>query len=168
MTKKIASSPDKHKLRSTRAQDKPELKKFYESFAEREQKNIVDPAWQENNLEYDLRTTDWIIEKARNTKSYAQNIYAALCNNDFQKMELWPILQDQTWGCSWRYAGGIVADLRGQGDYLDWYCSGMNNYSLDLDPKDYPEYVAEGVVTQEVEEDLAKLGWKVLPTDEEL
>ena len=36
--------------------------------------------WKENNLEYDLRSTDWIVAKARANDGYAQNIYAAMCN----------------------------------------------------------------------------------------
>jgi hypothetical protein len=48
------------------------------------------------------------------------------------------------YSCSWRYAGGLVADLREQGeDYLDFYCSG-----------------GEGRVASDVREALAKLGWE--------
>ena len=107
---------------------------------EREQ----DPEWQKNNLEYDLRTTDWILEKVRRSEDYAQNLYAAMCNTDFTKNEVWPVLQEDTWSCSWRYAGGIIADMREEGDYIDWYCSGN-----------------EGHVTDEIREDLLKLGWLV-------
>jgi hypothetical protein len=33
-----------------------------------------------------------------------------------------------TWSCSWRYAGGLVADMREQGEnYLDFYCSGYES-----------------------------------------
>lgn len=32
---------------------------------------------------------------------------------------------DWLYSCSWRYAGGLVADMRDKGeDYLDFYCSG--------------------------------------------
>lgn len=112
--------------------------------------------WKENNLEYDLRSTEWILEKVRNSDSYAQNLYAALCNNNFQRNEVMPILKDQTWGCSWRHAGGIIADMREQGDYIDWYCSGIKH-------NDEPtEFIGEGKVTEEIQADLFKLGWIVV------
>lgn len=111
-----------------------------------------DPNWQKNNLEYDLRTTDWILKKVRESDAYAQNLYAAMCNTDFCKNEIFPILKEENWSCSWRYAGGIIADIREQGDYMDWYCSGIGAQSTD---------VGEGVVTDEIREDLLKLGWTV-------
>jgi hypothetical protein len=133
-----------------------------------------DTEWQKDNLEYDLRTTDWILEKVRNNEAYAQNLYAAMCNNEFQRIDLWPILTDKFWSCSWRYAGGIVANMRQEGDYIDWYCSGINNGPLsDEDKKDMtPEaiqkynwyrenFVSESAVTDEIAEDLKKLGWNV-------
>lgn len=114
-----------------------------------------DPEWAKDNMEYDLRSTPWILEKVRSSEKYAQNLYAALCNNDFQKRDVMPILQNKTWGCSWRYAGGILADMREEGDYMDWYCSGIrDSYS--------GGYVAESVVTPEIEDDLLKLGWNVV------
>ena len=83
-----------------------------------------DTEWQQNNMEYDLRTSDFMLAKVRSSKSYSQNLYAAMCNRTFQKNEVWATLKNQTWSCSWRYAGGIIADMRVQGDYMDWYCSG--------------------------------------------
>ena len=111
-----------------------------------------------NNLEYDLLTTDWILEKVRNSETYSQNLYAAMCNTDFVKNDVWPRLQDQRWSCSWRYAGGIIADMRQQGDYIDWYCSGIGK-------NDNMGYVGEGHVTDEVRDDLLKLGWIVIDDD---
>lgn len=113
-------------------------------------------AWTVNNLEYDLRSTEWIVEKVRADSIYAQHLYAALCNNDFQKLDVIPILTDSVWSCSWRYAGGIVADLRGEGDYVDWYCSGISDGSGIT-----TSYASEGTVTYSVEQDLRKLGWVV-------
>jgi hypothetical protein len=49
-----------------------------------------DPKSRELNLEYDLVTTDWILAKARASEAYAQNLYAAMCNNDFQRNDVWP------------------------------------------------------------------------------
>jgi hypothetical protein len=118
-----------------------------------------DPERRENNLEYDLLTTDWILEKVRASEVYAQNLYAAMCNNSFLKLEVLPILTDTTWSCSWRYAGGIIADMRQQGDYIDWYCSGIRN------DDDDSKFVSECVVTDEIRADLLKLGWKVINED---
>ncbi|MEY4333592.1 MAG: hypothetical protein RLZZ196_2335 [Bacteroidota bacterium] len=130
-----------------------------------------DPEWQKLNLEYDLRTCDWICDKAKSNKHYAQNLYAALCNNTFRKNDVLPILQDQEWGCSWRYAGGIIAHLREEGDYLDWYCSGIKEVGYDSEKNDLifneRQYVGEGSVTEEIREDLFKLGWLVIETNEE-
>ena len=132
--------------------------------------------WKQNNLEYDLRSTQWICDKAKAREEYAQNIYAALCNNSFIKNEVWPLLAGETWFCSWRYAGGIVADMRESGDYIDWYCSGikgaLNEDDFgDMTPEDIERYqwmqknfVGEGHVTDEVRADLLKLGWVVAET----
>jgi hypothetical protein len=118
-----------------------------------------DPERRENNLEYDLLTTDWILEKVRASEVYAQHLYAAMCNNSFLKLEVLPILTDTTWSCSWRYAGGIIADMRQQGDYIDWYCSGIRNHDDDS------KFVPECVVTDEIRADLLKLDWKVIDED---
>lgn len=136
------------------------------------------PEWRKNNLEYDLRSTDWILQKVKNSDSYAQNLYAAMCNNEFQKSDTWCILSDKEWSCSWRYAGGIIADMQEKGDYIDWYCSGIRNdaYDVEIDLSDLTDqkkqyiisskkFVSEGVVTDEIRDDLKKLGWVVLPND---
>lgn len=121
----------------------------------------------ENDLEYDLLTTPWILEKARASKIYAQNIYAALCNQDWQRIDVMPILKDETWGCSWRSAGGIVADMLGEGDYIDWYCSGIRGDGEGENPNSIT-YVGEGHVTDEIREDFFKLGWQPVDNDEDI
>jgi len=122
--------------------------------------------WKKNNLEYDLRSTKWICNKAKASDAYAQNIYAALCNQDWQKNEVWPLLKGETYSCSWRYAGGIVADMREQGDYIDWYCSGIRGeQGIDYEPP--LTFVPEGTVTEEIREDFFKLGWIPVDGDEE-
>jgi len=119
--------------------------------------------WKKNNMEYDLRTTQWILDKVRNSDKYAQNLYAAMCNMQFQKLDVLPILKEERWSCSWRHSGGIIADMQVKGDYIDWYCSGMGGLSdYDTDPKEWAAstgYVPEGTVTDEIREDLKKLGW---------
>lgn len=132
--------------------DIPETEKmleWYKRWDEQKLEQEQDPEWQKNNLEYDLRSTDWILKKVRESDDYAKALYAALCNNDFTKNDVWPILQEETWSCSWRYAGGIIADMREEGDYIDWYCSGN-----------------EGYVDDEIKKDLLTLGWLV-PTYED-
>jgi len=110
-----------------------------------------------NNMEYDMSQADWFLSKVRGSDNYAQNLYAALCNNQFQKQDVWLVLKDQHWSCSWRYAGGIVADFRDCGeDYMNWYCSGIGTKE-----GDYSNYVGEGNVTDEIAADLALLGWHV-------
>jgi hypothetical protein len=104
----------------------------------------------ENNLEYDLRSNKWICDKTKASEQYSQNLYAALCNMEYQKLETMNILKEETWSCSWRYAGEVIAKMREQGDYLDWYCSSFG--------REY-DTVSEGVVTQEIYDDLKKLGW---------
>lgn len=95
----------------------------------------------EFNLEYNLRSNEEILAKARNSEIYCQDLYAALCNNRF-------FYGDKEWTCSWRHAGGIIADMIEKGDYINWYCSGN-----------------EGHVTEEIRTDLIKLGWIVKPYD---
>jgi hypothetical protein len=151
-----------------------------ESIRQEGQNKWADPEHTKNNLEYDLVTTDWILDKVRASRSYAQNLYAALCNNNFRRNDVWPLLKGENWGCSWRYAGGIISDMRQEGDYIDWYCSGIrNDYPLDDEgfaQLDKPQqelyiesksYVGESTVTDEVREDLFKLGWLVIDEDDE-
>jgi len=127
-----------------------------------EEKEPVEKVWSDYDLEYDLRTTDWILEKVRGSESYAQNLYAAMCNNQFQKIEVLPILKNQVWHCSWRRSGGIIADMRQQGDYLDWYCSGMGGLIEEHEEMQHDGFVPEGKITQEVLDDLKQLKWAVV------
>lgn len=140
---------------------------MFENILDAHEHKFDDPSSHTNNMEYDLLTTDWILEKVRAGDDYAQNLYAAICNNDFQKLEVVPILKGQTCSYSWRYAGGIIADMRQQGDYIDWYCSGIGNNEsgYGLDHRQASGYVPESVVTEEVRNDLKKLGWLVLDQD---
>ena len=115
-----------------------------------------------NNMEYDMSQADWFVSRVRGSDDYAQNLYAALCNNTFQKQDVWLILKDAHWSCSWRYAGGLVADLRDAGeDYMDWYCSGIGDGLGNGDTDGTQNFVSEGNVTDEIAADLALLGWRV-------
>ena len=118
------------------------------------------------NMFEDMQSAAWFVAKVQASESYAQNLYAAMCNNLFIKREVWPMLKDETWSCSWRGAGGIVAELREQGDYMDWYCSGMGLLAT-YDEKEGVEhmnrkqYVTEGTITDEIQADLERLDWLV-------
>lgn len=140
----------------------------------------ADPAWREDNMEYDLRSTEWICDKAKESRVYAQHLYAAMCNREFQRNDMIPILKDQKWSCTWRYAGGIVADMREQGDYIDWYCTGIRSdqeifhedfITLSEEQQIYIKethaYVSESVVTDEIQADLKKLGWLTLDSSDD-
>lgn len=153
------------------------MAEYYDGWDTENNKREADPEWRKNNLEYDLRASDWILEKVRNDEAYAQNLYASMCNTEFVKNDVWPLLKNQRWSCSWRHAGGIIADMRQQGDYIDWYCSGIRG---DLSDEEYQtmtkeqqekyfytktKFVGESVVTDEVRADLLKLGWIVIDDD---
>ena len=184
----ISRSPDRHTFQreqylknKTEDGEEPsaDYLEMFDNIIRQDHAKWDDPKSRELNLEWDLVTTDWILAKARASEAYAQNLYAAMCNNDFQRNDVWPRLADQTWGCSWRSAGGIVADMRQQGDYIDWYCSGINNREFEPDkhanltPEQQEwlgisaQFVSEGTVTDEIREDLFKLGWLVVDSDQD-
>ena len=116
-----------------------------------------------HRLDFDLVRCHWLVEKVRGSRVYAQNLYAALCNREWQERHVFEVLSDRTWSCSWRTAGEIIADIRDQGDYLDWYCSGLykSHPDDDLGTHHSPPfgYVEEGVITAEILADIAKIGW---------
>ena len=167
---KINSSPNRHsfQLESAKERAKEDGREVSEVYVElwktaqqQDAENLADPNWQKDNMEYDLRSTKWICDRVKSNKTYAQNLYAAMCNQQFVKNEVWPLLKDQRWSASWRHAGGIVADMREEGDYIDWYCSGIQG-EPDADWVDLG-HVPEGTVTDEIRRDLYKLGW--IPKD---
>ena len=88
------------------------------------------------DLERDLRLSPRIRDLVR-SDLFAMLLYGALCNTTWRHKAAGTL-----WQCSWRHAGGIVADLRGEGDYLDWYCS-----------------TGEGLVDDQVLAEIEALGW---------
>ncbi len=74
-------------------------------------------------------------------REYASNkavaVYRALSNVE------WEHETGSRFQCSFRYAGGMIARIRDEGDYIDWYCSGE-----------------EGHVDDDIAEALAAKGWK--------
>ena len=114
-----------------------------------------------NDLEQDIVASKWMAQKIIDSDTYAQNLYAAICNNLFQKNDVWPRIADFYWSRSWRSAGGIIANIRNQGDYMDWYCSGIISPSNRNSNNDC--YVGESFVTDEIRQDLFAIGWTVQP-----
>lgn len=150
---------------------------LYRGWHEKAKEVEDDPEWQKNNLEYDLRNAKWICDKAKAREEYAQHVYAALCNQDWQRNDVWPLLKGETYSCSWRYAGGIVADMREEGDYIDWYCSGIrgpdgggSEVDTEMDAAALAQqlFVPEGTVTDEIREDFFKLGWIPVNNNDEI
>lgn len=183
---KVSKSPERNTFQREKyiercQKDNKEVSQDYldmfDEVIKQDNDKFSDPKSRINNMEYDLRTADWMLEKVRNDEAYAQNLYAAICNNDFVKNDVWPILQDKRWSCTWRYAGGIIADMRQQGDYIDWYCSGIKNPPPDEKEiqkltheelerlKIYQRFVGEGFVSDQIRKDLSKLGWIVIDDD---
>jgi hypothetical protein len=169
--KKVASSPERHTFqkesaikRATEAGEEPnqDYISMWDQIKIDEVNKIQDPAWQKNNMEYDLRSSKELCDKVKESDNYAQNLYAAMCNMTWQSREFWQEMKGEVWSCSWRHSGGIVADMREQGDYIDWYCSGIGG-GLTMEDGRPEGYVPEGVVTEEIELDLNRLGWRPVP-----
>lgn len=125
------------------------------------------------DLEQEILASSKVCNKCADVR-YAQNLYAAMCNMQWQPTEMWPILKNELWTSSWRHAGGIIADIRNQlpgisgEDYMDWYCSGLpgRDYEQDDAVRDTTVgYVPEGIVTDEIRQDLAELGWQPIAYD---
>jgi hypothetical protein len=185
---KISSSPQRNTFQKEKYiercqnEGKQPSQEYLDMFLDEEirRKSKFDkPESRVNNLEYDLLTTDWILNKVRKDEAYAQNLYAAMCNNEFVKNDVWPRLKDERYSVSWRYAGGIIADMLQEGDYIDWYCSGIKDIGV-YAPENENEvlteeqlarmavvgrFVGEGNVTDEIREDLLKLGWITIDDD---
>lgn len=102
------------------------------------------------DLEADLAASTQLLAAVQD-EDFAQALYAAMCNQD------WRAGTSGRWSCSWRRAGGIVADLRGKGEiYNDWYCSGIGG----------DDVVPEGTVREDVRILLGQIGWHPLSREE--
>jgi len=179
--KKVASSPERYtfqkegyikRCEKEGKEPNPAYTAMYKTWREQDAENLKDPDWQKDNLEYDLRSSEELCDKVKASDTYAQNLYAAMCNMTWQSREFWQEMKGETWSCSWRHAGGIIADMREKGDYIDWYCSGISGgdepavYEVGDDLK-RKSFVPEGVVTEEIELDLNRLGWRPIPYSED-
>lgn len=94
------------------------------------------------SLERDLAASMRIQDLCR-SEVHAMLLYAALCNTTWQHAAT-----GVNWSCSWRSAGAVVAHVRGEGDYIDWYCNG-----------------GEGMVDEGVLAEIEQLGWTLLAAD---
>ncbi len=110
--------------------------------------------------------------KILKSRTYSVDVYCAMCNMCWirHRTALSDALQKLEWihrrkpdgysdymserfrnlySCSWRYAGGRIAEIRDVGEnYMDFYCSGY-----------------EGMVTPEIEKDFNVIGWYKHPWD---
>ncbi len=68
---------------------------------------------------------------------FATEVWGALANVDWYNPQ-----KNLKASYSFRAAGGLIAEMRGEGDYMDWYCSGP--YAI------VNEYIAMS---------MKKLGW---------
>lgn len=76
-------------------------------------------------------------ERMKTDDELCKQIWSSLANVDWYK----PTTHDSA-SYSFRAAGDLIAAIRGEGDYMDWYCSGP-----------YPE------ITDEIRRSLKKEGW---------
>ena len=97
------------------------------------------------NFEKDLSKLKNRIAK---DKQFAKDVYNALCNTRWKKIGN----SRNVYSCSWRYAGGLIATMRGntgQMNHMDFYCSGR-----------------EGMVTEEIEKIFYTFGWVIHPWED--
>ena len=76
-------------------------------------------------------------ERLRRAADTCCALWAALAN------VRWEQTDGDTAGFTYRAAGDLVAAMRGEGDYLDWYCSAQ-----------------AGVVRPDIAEAMAREGWR--------
>lgn len=88
-----------------------------------------------NPFEVDLEKT--FKDKLFSNNALSASLWSSLANVVWTNKE-----KGQSIGYSFRAAGDLIANLRGEGTYLDHYCSGPS-----------------GVVDSEIAEALAPLGW---------
>lgn len=98
---------------------------------------------QRPNLLRDIQDSFMIKNKMRSSRDYCVRFYGTLCNNELMH-------GDYLTSYSWRATGGLIADILGEGDYMNWYCSG-----------------GEGHIDDEIQDDLLEMGWHVVPYQED-
>lgn len=116
------------------------------------------------NLEQDMKNSAEVIALVAD-EEVANDFYRALCNMRWKKA---PGIPDDeliieklkgsevgVWSCSWRYAGGIIADIRNEHhgkseDYMNFYCAGN-----------------ESLITDTVRKCFGDMGWEPYPWEDE-
>jgi len=74
--------------------------------------------------------------RLRSDEAVCRAMWSALANID------WTHADGSTVGYTFRGAGHLVAEIRGEGNYMDWYCSGPY-----------------ATVSEEIEAAMAREGW---------
>ena len=52
----------------------PDYLELFKTWDQQKSELEADPKWQQDNLEYDLRSTKWICDKVKASDAYAQNL----------------------------------------------------------------------------------------------
>lgn len=100
------------------------------------------------NMEDDIKQCEWICAKIKESKQYAESLYATLCNRKFVNLDVFAILSDQSWSISWRGAAQMIADIAGSNNYRDYY--------------NVPYGSAFNIIKHhQASHDLRKLGWTI-------
>jgi len=98
------------------------------------------------SLEEKLAKDEMILELIQDL-GFAEELYAALSNIQWFRMSDSTRDPDAAYTFSFRYAAGMVASMRNQGEnYMDFYCSSK-----------------EGIVSRRIQDELKRLGWKWTP-----
>ena len=75
-------------------------------------------------------------ERMKTDEEFCKQVWSSLANVD------WTHVDGDKGDYSFRSAGGLISDIREEGCYMDWYCSGP-----------------DGVVSEEIATALAAEGW---------
>ena len=87
------------------------------------------------NFESDLEKT--FEKRMKESDDFCTQIWSALANI------IWKHKSGEEYSCTFRYAGGMIADIIDKGGYMDWYCSGPCE-----------------TVSDEIKKDMLDLGWE--------
>lgn len=97
---------------------------------------------EDQSISFEVLLNKLFSEKVQN-ENFAKKLYDCLCNTIWYNKTT-----NDIYSCTWRYAGGIVADMRKKGEnYLDFYCQGFSD---------------EGDYHQEIYEELNQNGFKAI------
>lgn len=117
------------------------------------------------DLEAEMKKDAIVIQYLKDV-GVAKDFYQALCNMRWKKRgasstedrvlsKLKGEEDPAVWSCSWRYAGGIIAEIRNNcyytaEDYMNFYCSGN-----------------EGLIKPLVKECFDRMGWEPHPWNDD-